>query len=563
MHKSSLFIAALLFVFGTHAPLAQAQDAAAEQQPDIIAAIEADVDFADSGKSAIEAWIPLKAHFILARYFFTQGNIAKGQEHLHKIKFVRDRRILSRPYFDKILALAEKNDLAGVTAMIKGAPADKAWMDSVPWADKLHDPEITKPSGDYINDAWLQESYCEFAIRSFAQKRNITALDQVLQLEQCAKKRHNLDQYKIDALVRSGDYAAAYNALNQKMAKTADNVRFNLEAPALNSFRACLPAKASPDGERERAFLDSVIADNSATSNPILRAGILEVFQQNDAALQILKTMSDKLVIQQKSISVALPIYETYYLAQNSDKTMDVVAYMGTLQKDPESTTLAEAKGPPVWWVKSLPEIRILQEKPTPLAFTLVQQIRNEKARFKALQDIFLNPESHDVEGFPNCTGTTRQCMMAAMEKIAETEPDEATRDTMYGLLSEMARLINDAASQQKFLKKIIQTDRSQCVYDACNRRTIIPLSFVKAEQQKKDNKSGIFDNLLAQRYDFVMPEDLDSPLAGNMALLHQHMLDNNANYKLVSTQSGNTINFEGEGKYDSRGRKQSVCLVP
>jgi hypothetical protein len=559
IQKHFLFIAAFLVVISAQTPISDAQ----EQQPDIITAIETDLDFADSSKSAIEPWIPVKAHLILARYFFAEGNIAKGEEHLYKIKFVRDRRILSRPYFDRILMLADKNDLAGVTAMIQNAAKDKAWMDSVPWADKLHDPETQDVSGEYINETWLQENYCEFAIRSFAAKRNFAALDQVLQMEQCAKKRHNLDQYKIDALVRSGDYTAAYTTLNQKIAKTADNVRFNLEAPALNSFRACLPPNATAKGEREAAFLNNVIADNSTTASPILRAGVLEVFQQNDAALQILKTMSDKQVIQQKAISVALPIYESYYLAQDSEKMMDVVSYMGTLQKDPESSTLAEAKAPPAWWVKSLPEVRILQEKPSPLAFALVQQISNDKARFKALQDIFLNPQSHEIEGFPNCTQTTRQCMMSAMEKIADEQRDEVTRDTMNGLLSEMARLINDAVSQQKFMKKIIQTDRMQCAYDACNRRTIIPLSFVKMDQKETSHKSGIFDSLLAQRYDFVMPEDLDSPLAGNMAMLHQHMLDNNTNYKLVSTQKGKTINFEGEGKYDSRGRKQSVCLVP
>jgi hypothetical protein len=305
-----------------------------------------------------------------------------------------------------------------------------------------------------------------------------------------------------------------------------------------------------------------VIADSNPAASPILRAGILEIFQQNDLAMKILRTMSDKQVIQQKAITVALPIYESYYLAGDAERMMDVVSFMGTLQKDPEKSELAEAKTP-AWWVKSLPEIRILQEKPSPLAFDLVQQISNDKARFKALQDIFLNPESHKVEGFPNCTKTTRQCMMDEMEKIALAERDEATRDTMNGLLSETARLIGDAVSQQKFLKKIVQTNRTQCAYDSCSRHTVIPLSFVKIEQNKTDNKSGIFDSLLAQRYDFVMPEGLDSPLAGNMAMLHQHMLDNNANYKLVSTQKGRQINFAGEGKYDSRGRKQSVCLAP
>jgi hypothetical protein len=480
------------------------------------------------GKDTLEPWLDSKAHFVLARAYFTFGDDKKAAAHLEKIKDTRDRRSLIRPFMDQIMTALRVSDTAKVAALIRDGEKHKTWIDGVHYVADMIDPELGTTVGAPIGSGWISKTLCSLSVKKLAAMQNLDAVDKVSALDACAEVRGEVESYRLAALVRGGRYADAWQLAAQTNA-----------LPLLVSrFRSCIAPSAGNAGKDSFAAFLLVQNDPAEAATA---ATLLHTLGRDDAAFAKLKGAGDTPQLH----DAAAPLFRTFYLAGDKEKALAVADYM---QMSAMKAELAGGWGhhdPHQWWVNPILPGDVLIVHPNPLGFELVMKIANAKARFTLLKGMFTHLGTEKAGDFPGCAGLPGQCIIDALVPAAEAEPDAWDRDTMYGFLSEMARLEGNEAQSKVFLGKIADMGRTQCAYDMCyGGRTVVPLSKAPPQNKKPLSMAELtgFDPDKPQPFEPVPTSH--GELASAIKALHDHLNAENPDYYAVSTQSGYRISY-------------------
>lgn len=155
------------------------------------------------------------------------------------------------------------------------------------------------------------------------------------------------------------------------------------------------------------------------------------------------------------------------------DKARHLARFTGMLEeKMGRCWTSCGAHGRP-WWVNPIDMAHVLAKRTDLFAFTLAQEVKDARARFMTLMTMYYAVPQDSVDQFPNCTGNTRACVLAAMARIA-TDYDAAivtdlgfalydgapdATSFMYAVASEFARISGDKALADKMAAQIEKPD--------------------------------------------------------------------------------------------------------
>lgn len=501
----------------------------------LIKIIESRLESAEKNGQEIDPWLTNKVRFILARAYAATGDYSQSRSMFTQIEKIRDRRILVRPFLDALATAVRDDDKEQMTEIIVSAEKTAEIINAVQFSSTLFDPEFGTIVGKPVPVDWLEKTFCEFAGKKLAAARRLDTLDEILSLASCEKSARILSNLKRMALTLEGSLIEAYrSAPSGAAAVTVFESCADISLLKTEEFKDFLHSEA--DKSRQEKDTDALIS----------LADLLRMSGDKKAAFAILSDIEETPKIQR----ALLALYEEFYLEKNEEMTRAAATILNLSEQKVFLTGGWGAKNPHQWWVEPIQTGHILAQWPSPLALDLAASIKDDKARFKVLMDLFLNMSDQKPGDFPGCEDTPNDCIIADLTDIAKVEKDEHIRDTMYGFLSEMARLKGDAALSKDFLGHIMNMERSNCAFDMCMYKTVIPLKFSprppppgKSDVSLPVATSGALRDLLDRR-EFELAENNDMPLAAAMRALHQKLESENADYHDVSSQSGYRIGY-------------------
>ncbi len=235
------------------------------------------------------------------------------------------------------------------------------------------------------------------------------------------------------------------------------------------TYRVCLPEsgtsnKAIPSVDANFLLEEKKrLLANGSDKEKYFLAELLRSTGKNEDAYEIAQTIADT-YIRKSSIRSS---YEEYYLSNNREKVLEAARLLNTAES-PSGGDNSGGIGKAQWYAASIPEAKILVRKPTPLAYELAMQIKDNKSRFKTLLAIYNSAKKIEHIAFPGCRHSTFSCVEQEMIQIAEKEDDSFSRDYMYGQIAKLeAEAGNDAAAKATY-DKIQNPDKTVCHFDMC-----------------------------------------------------------------------------------------------
>jgi|GEM_PF-6095269 len=531
----------LVVICGISAALA-ADKPAAVAADKVSVAIEAHIARIEkeytSAKAAgdLPVWLESKTRFMLARAYGVKGDTAAVLDQIKAMPAVRDRRILIRPYMDRLrTALATEDDKAAF-ALISVAQHYMDAVNKVPFQYQLFDPEFGTVVGEPLPVVWVQETLCKVAADGWAQAGNTAALEKLAKHSACASNKALVPGYLAALYIRQGDVAAGYTVAKQ------NGVNVHLVASLLSRC-----AKAENRGA------SAVYVTGLTDETPAARLSFLVALSAFDMAYGLVQKNKD-LFKDPAARGSVIALYEALFRAGDKDKVEKLVKQAGLAGDAAAKTSQTGFANKKQWWNIPVDMARVLPEKPDAFAWALAQSLQNVRARFVALKDMYLAVEDDKAAGFPSCALPAKTCALNEMAAIAKAEKDEASQDIMYGMLSELARLSGQADVQKEYLARIKNPKRTICHYDMCRPGTVIrqdTRSNIQALQakhaaQRAAAADNAYSRMARMMQPFYVPEFEPAPanaphpkLFAALEKMNTTLNDTLWRYHLTSTQSG------------------------
>lgn len=496
-----------------------------------------------ASQAPVEPWLLSKTHMMLARGYGFLGNETKMLEHMKAIESIRDRRVLIRPYMDLLFTSLGKEDDNEALSIITGTGEAAAVMDKPAYVRDLFDPEFGTTVGSEIPADWLEKTFCSMAGYEWARQRKYGSLRSLQELPACKEQKAALTNYEIASLLKDAKYAEAYEAARPT---------FKRSLYALSLFKNC--SSTDKPSQDLHYFLKMKEENPSAILHVItyLDADPMTAFDYTQAHPELLE---DK--------QAYLPLLETYkklFLADKEEETLKIAQQMKLFEEEvPLTGRISGFYRNEQWWNVGIDGGRVLEENPGPLAYKLAMLTRNDRARFKTLNDLYLSIQTDSIGAFPGCDGTGRACIIGELERIAKAEEKDYDKDLMYGLLSELARISGDKSENKRFLSKIKDMNRGVCFWDMCmGSGTVIKQESRVIEKKKailmaKTKKTPNFlDDLMEQvsnRYyaqSFSTGKTAHPALATELKEMYEGLNKSETRFLSVSAQSGYAaLNFQ------------------
>lgn len=545
--KKVIILSSVLCVLGVFSYMLVVKEVVPDTTTDLIEDIES---YISDEKRDIEPWLISKAHFVLARAYSNTGNKKKTKKHLSKITEVRDSRSLLRPVMDGALYAIRKNDIDELSSIIKNSEKHLEWITSIRYSKDTYDPEKGSVIGLPIrNTRWVRSTLCDISAKKLAIKKEYKSLIRLGEMDQCKETQLKILQYMIASLIRNQDYIKAYKLVELTKPK------INLG----NRFEMCLPKENLSSGKAQefKEFLINQRKKSSEVENrDITIVQLLRILGYYDEALEVAKQIKDPNVR-----GAVLPIFEHYYRIGNREKTLEIVKYMDTYNLEPILTGGWGSKHPRQWWVLPIAEGQIIAQYPSSFGMDIALNIKNDKARFTVMKDIYISLKGTEEKGyFPNCSDSSHSCIVNELVQIAENETDEWDKDTMYGFLSEMERIQGNNSRSKEFISKIKNSKRMQCAFDMCSSKTVISL---RLKSEVKNKKPSLLDTLFSNELKFDLIPTENEVLAQSLKKLSVYLNETSQDYKDVSSQSAYRIGYLSKRPIDiSPYRQVQPCEI-
>ncbi len=505
----------------------------------------------------IPVWLESKMHFLLARAYGVKGDTAAVLTHIKAMPAVRDRRILIRPYMDRLrTALAAEDDSAAF-ALISVAQHYMDAANKVPFQYRLFDPEFGTVVGEALPVVWVQQTLCKIAADHWAQAGNTAALEKLAKHSACIHDKTLVPSYAGAYHIRQGDVRAGYDVMRQAGVDT-------------HVIARTLALCSTPENRAGTAVYMAGLTDEA----PATRLVFLVALSAFDRAYDLVQKNTD--VVKDAGARAALiTLYEALFRAGEKDKVEKLVKQADLAADTAAKTGQTGFANASQWWNIPVDMGRVLPENPDAFAWALAQSIQNDRARFVVLKNIYLAVEDAKATGFPACALPAKTCAMTALADIAKAETDEASQDIMYGMLSELARLSGQGDVQKDYLSRIKDHKRMVCHYDMCTAGTLLRQDTrqnIQARQAKREAErnnpaasNNSFVKIMQQTMQpFYVPDFEPAPAPVKHPALYTALQAMNTNlndtlwrYRLTSTQSGYATEHFAKG-----GDQQQRCLL-
>lgn len=547
--KFVILLASCIFIIPATAGALDRVDTPQQLLPEIEAYI---AEVKKQGKK-IDPLFESSVHLVLARTYAHFGEYEKTNEHLGQVKEVEDARIVVRPFLDAIMTEARRGHIDNVVKRIQAAPALTKLMGEP--------RKLTYASGQRINPRtlyWTDMTFCGVAAKKFASKQNYEGLDKIEPLPECQKiDEVTVAQYRVAALVTADRLVEAYEKVRSDQ---------NSQDLAAEIFEACLPQ--TPNPTQVSSLIDKIKTDAGADvmmrlniANMLLVLGDFEgawdVVRKIDDSEADAETPQQRYRAMNKLYNLRADLFEHFYQGHEDKLARDIAAEDGFFTDEPVLTGGFSSRDPVQWWVRTNGIATRISENPTDAGLEMAFDIKNDRARFALLKDVFLRLDKHKEVKKAGCDKTASECILDEMDRIVANEKDETARNVMYRLMASMAGLIKDEKRAAAYTAKQTPFKQMMCVYDMCGDKDMFKLRYVSQYPKGPDR----FDKMMGSySEELIVPPTADPKLADLAWRLQKIMVSNWPDYKTISDTSGYAVGYLNNQVMDHRGVYQYQC---